>query len=98
MEIITLAGYTEHEKIEIAKQHLVSKQLKNHGLKDKEIVLKEEAILRIIRNFTREAGVRNLEREIAKIARKVVTKIVKKETTSVTVSSDIGVCKFESAF
>ena len=99
MEIITLAGYTEHEKIEIAKQHLVSKQLKNHGLKDKEIVLKEEAILRIIRNFTREAGVRNLEREIAKIARKVVTKIVKKETTSVTVSSDnleshLGVAKF----
>ena len=99
MEIITLAGYTEHEKIEIAKQHLVSKQLKNHGLKDREIVLKEEAILRIIRNFTREAGVRNLEREIAKIARKVVTKIVKKETTSVTVSSDnleshLGVAKF----
>ena len=99
MEIITLAGYTEHEKIEIAKQHLVSKQLKNHGLKDKEIVLKEEAILRIIRNFTREAGVRNLEREIAKIARKVVTKIVKKETTSVTVSannleSHLGVAKF----
>ena len=99
MEIITLAGYTEHEKIEIAKQHLVSKQLKNHGLKDKEIVLKEEAILRIIRNFTREAGVRNLEREIAKIARKVVTKIVKKETTSVTVSADnleshLGVAKF----
>lgn len=99
MEIITLAGYTEHEKIEIAKHHLISKQLKNHGLKDKEIDLKEEAILRIIRNFTREAGVRNLEREIAKIARKVVTKIVKKESTSVTVSSDnleshLGVAKF----
>ena len=99
MEIITLAGYTEHEKIEIAKHHLISKQLKNHGLKDKEIYLKEEAILRIIRNFTREAGVRNLEREIAKIARKVVTKIVKKESTSVTVSSDnleshLGVAKF----
>ena len=99
MEIITLAGYTEHEKIEIAKHHLISKQLKNHGLKDKEIDLKEEAILRIIRNFTREAGVRNLEREIAKIARKVVTKIVKKESTSVTVSSDnlesyLGVTKF----
>ena len=99
MEIITLAGYTEHEKIEIAKHHLISKQLRNHGLKDKEIDLKEEAILRIIRNFTREAGVRNLEREIAKIARKVVTKIVKKESTSVTVSSDnleshLGVAKF----
>ena len=86
MEIISLSGYTEHEKLEIAIQHLVSKQLKNHGLKKNEIEITECAITEIIRTYTREAGVRNLEREIAKIARKVVTQIVKKELNSVTVS------------
>ena len=86
MEIISLSGYTEHEKLEIAIQHLVYKQLKNHGLKKNEIEITECAITEIIRTYTREAGVRNLEREIAKIARKVVTQIVKKELNSVTVS------------
>jgi len=86
MEIISLSGYTEHEKLEIAIQHLVSKQLKNHGLKKNEIEITDSAITEIIRTYTREAGVRNLEREIAKIARKVVTQIVKKELNSVTVS------------
>ena len=86
MEIISLSGYTEHEKLEIAIQHLVYKQLKNHGLKKNEIEITDSAITEIIRTYTREAGVRNLEREIAKIARKVVTQIVKKELNSVTVS------------
>ena len=99
MEIISLSGYTEHEKLEIAIQHLVSKQLKNHGLKKKEIEITESAITEIIRTYTREAGVRNLEREIAKIARKVVTQIVKKELNSVIVSDNnianyLGVKKY----
>ncbi|GAA6157856.1 endopeptidase La [Ruegeria sp. HU-ET01832] len=99
MEIIPLAGYTEEEKSEIAKQHLISKQVKNHGLKAKEFELTDDALQSIIRTYTREAGVRNLEREIAKVARKSLTKIVKKEAESVTVTPDnlddfLGVPKF----
>ena len=99
MEIITLAGYTEDEKSEIAKRHLISKQLKNHGLKKGELELKDEALLSIIRLYTREAGVRNLEREIAKIGRKAVTQIVKKMAKEVKVSQSnlhefLGVEKF----
>ena len=78
MEIIPLAGYTEDEKREIAKQHLIDKQIKNHGLKPKEFELTDAALTDMIRYYTREAGVRNLEREIAKLARKAVTKIVRK--------------------
>jgi ATP-dependent Lon protease len=99
MEIIPLSGYTEDEKREIAKQHLIAKQVKNHGLKAKEFELTDEAVTEIIRTYTREAGVRNLEREIAKVARKSLTKIVKKETEAVTVTTDnlddfLGVKKF----
>ena len=99
MEIIPLAGYTEDEKREIAIQHLVPKQVKNHGLKAKEFELTDTALTEIIRTYTREAGVRNLEREIAKVARKALTKIVKKEVDSVTVTPDnlddfLGVPKF----
>ncbi len=99
MEIIPLAGYTEEEKSEIAKQHLIGKQVKNHGLKTKEFDLTDEALQKIIRIYTREAGVRNLEREIAKVARKSLTKIIKKEAESVTVTPDnldefLGVPKF----
>ena len=99
MEIIPLAGYTEDEKSEIAIQHLVPKQVKNHGLKAKEFELTDAALTEIIRTYTREAGVRNLEREIAKVARKALTKIVKKEVDSVTVTPDnlddfLGVPKF----
>ncbi|MDG1472230.1 MAG: endopeptidase La [Ascidiaceihabitans sp.] len=99
MEIIPLAGYTEDEKREIAKQHLVAKQVKNHGLKKGEFELQEDALTSIIRHYTREAGVRNLEREIAKTARKSLTKIIKKEAESVTVSADnldefLGVPKY----
>jgi len=99
MEIIPLAGYTEDEKREIAKQHLIDKQMKNHGLKPKEFELTDEALSETIRTYTREAGVRNLEREIAKIARKAVTLLVKKETEKVVVTPDnledfLGVKKF----
>ena len=88
MEIIPLAGYTEDEKREIAKQHLVSKQVKNHGLKKGEFELTDEALTDIIRHYTREAGVRNLEREIAKCARKAVTQIIKKEVEKVVVTPE----------
>jgi ATP-dependent Lon protease len=87
MEIIPLSGYTEDEKSEIAKQHLIGKQIKNHGLKKGEFELTDEALKEMIRVYTREAGVRNLEREIAKVARKAVTKIVKKEETSIVVNA-----------
>ena len=88
MEIITLAGYTEDEKREIAKQHLVDKQTANHGLKKAEFKITDEALTEMIRTYTREAGVRNLEREIAKLARKAVTEIVKKKTKAVEVTPE----------
>ncbi|WP_170455120.1 endopeptidase La [Ruegeria arenilitoris] len=99
MEIIPLAGYTEDEKREIAKQHLISKQVENHGLKAKEFELTDEALTAIIRTYTREAGVRNLEREIAKVARKSLTRIIKNETDRVVVTAEnlhefLGVPKF----
>jgi ATP-dependent Lon protease len=88
MEIIPLAGYTEDEKREIAKGHLISKQVANHALKKGEFKITDEALLEMIRTYTREAGVRNLEREIAKLARKAVTEIVKGKTKTVTVTPD----------
>ncbi|GFE65843.1 endopeptidase La [Litoreibacter roseus] len=99
MEIIPLAGYTEDEKSEIAKQHLIAKQIKNHGLRKGEFELTDEALLEMIRTYTREAGVRNLEREIAKLARKAVTKIVRKAEEKVIITPDnlddfLGVKKF----
>jgi ATP-dependent Lon protease len=100
MEIITLAGYTELEKTEIAKLHLIEKQIKGHGLKAGEFILQDDALLDIVRYYTREAGVRNLEREIAKLCRKAVTEIVMKRSESVTVSSKniadyLGVRRFK---
>lgn len=76
MEVIRLSGYTEDEKVNIATRYLVTKQIKNNGLKDDEISIDETAVRDIIRYYTREAGVRNLEREIAKICRKVVKEIL----------------------
>ncbi|MEJ2399421.1 MAG: endopeptidase La, partial [Gammaproteobacteria bacterium] len=76
MEVIRLSGYTEDEKVNIAQRYLLDKQIKNNGLKDEEIDVTEDAIRDIIRYYTREAGVRNLEREIAKICRKVVKNIL----------------------
>ena len=100
MEIISLSGYTEDEKVEIAKRHLLEKQMKGHGLKKGEFELKDEALTDIVRYYTREAGVRNLEREIAKICRKAVTEIVKGGETPVVVGSEkladmLGVRRFK---
>ncbi len=86
MEIIRIAGYTEDEKLEIAKRHLIPKAVKNHGLKKGELSISDAALLTIIRRYTREAGVRSLEREIAKIARKAVKELVTTEKTKISVS------------
>ncbi len=99
MEIIRIPGYTEEEKIEIAERYLVPKQVKDHGLKEGEIEIKTEAIRDIIRYYTREAGVRSLERELAKLARKTVTEIVTGEKKSLVITSKniedyLGVKKF----
>jgi ATP-dependent Lon protease len=99
MEIIPLAGYTEDEKREIAKGHLIAKQIANHGLKKGEFQITDEALTEVIRTYTREAGVRNLEREIAKLARKAVTEIVKNKGRKVEITADklesyLGVKRF----
>ena len=91
MEIIRIAGYTEDEKIEIAKAHLLPQAVEEHGLRSGEFELDESAIRKIIRNYTREAGVRNLKREIASLARKATTKIVKGEAETVAIDeANIG--------
>ncbi|ELB2882465.1 endopeptidase La [Vibrio alginolyticus] len=101
MEVIRLSGYTEDEKLNIAKRHLVDKQVKRNGLKADEIVIEDSAIIGIIRYYTREAGVRNLEREISKICRKAVKNILlDKDIKSVTVTMDnlkeyLGVQRFD---
>jgi ATP-dependent Lon protease len=88
MEVIRLSGYTENEKVNIALKHLVPKQLQIHGLKKSEITFTENALFDIVRYYTREAGVRNLEREISKISRKVVKTIMKKSRqTKIIISS-----------
>ncbi|SFO93357.1 endopeptidase La [Ralstonia sp. NFACC01] len=102
MEVIRLSGYTEDEKVNIARRYLLPKQIKNNGLKEGEIEVTEAALRDIIRYYTREAGVRSLEREVSKICRKVVKQLLlKKETgTSVKVDSDnldkfLGVRRFD---
>lgn len=88
MEIISLAGYTEDEKQEIARRHLLPKQQKEHGLRKGEFSLSDDALKEIVRRYTREAGVRNLERELAKLCRKVLTDIVRGVAKSVDVTTD----------
>jgi ATP-dependent Lon protease len=87
MEIISIAGYTEYEKMEITKNHLIPKQLKEHGLKKAQVQFKEEAILDLIRYYTREAGVRTLERTVATVCRKAAKIIVSGEKKKVTITS-----------
>jgi ATP-dependent Lon protease len=87
MEIIRLAGYTEDEKVEIAKRHLMPKVTRDHALQPKEFSVGEDAIRGIIQTYTREAGVRNLERELMKLARKVVTEILRTKKKSVKISA-----------
>jgi ATP-dependent Lon protease len=99
MEIIRLAGYTEDEKIEIAKRHLIPNQRQNHGLELEEWEIHDEALKTLIRRYTREAGVRSLEREIAKLARKAVKEILLGTTKSVRATPEnlehyLGVPKF----
>ncbi len=86
MEIIRIPGYTEDEKVEIAKRHLIAKQSEAHGLKPDEWHISEEALRDLIRTYTREAGVRNLERELANLARKAVREIVTKKAKKVAIT------------
>lgn len=101
MEVIRLSGYTEDEKLNIAMRHLLQKQIERNGLKKGELIVEESAILDIIRYYTREAGVRNLEREISKICRKAVKNLlVNPKVKSLTVNADnlhdyLGVRRFE---
>ena len=101
MEVIRLSGYTEDEKLNIAMQHLLQKQIERNGLKKGELTIEENAILDIIRYYTREAGVRGLEREISKISRKAVKNLlINPKVKSITVNSDnlhdyLGVKRFE---
>ncbi|MGX3066123.1 endopeptidase La [Ursidibacter arcticus] len=101
MEVIRLSGYTEDEKMHIAKEHLIAKQKENNGIKVNELTIEDSAILGIIRYYTREAGVRNLEREIAKICRKAVKALViDKKLKSITINQDnlkdyLGVQRFD---
>ena len=100
MEVIRLAGYTEDEKISIANKYLLPKQIKDNGVKDKEMNLSGDIIKEIIRSYTKESGVRNLEREISKVARKVVKKVVSGEENEVNVNLKnlpdyLGIKKFK---
>ncbi|MBJ8122279.1 endopeptidase La [Brucella abortus] len=99
MEIIRIAGYTEDEKLEIAKRHLLPKAIKDHALQPKEFSVTEDALRNVIRHYTREAGVRSLEREVMTLARKAVTEILKTKKKSVKItdknlSDYLGVEKF----
>ncbi|MBW8002011.1 MAG: endopeptidase La [Planctomycetes bacterium] len=101
MEIIELPGYTETEKLKIAKKYLVPRQLKEHGLKNTQLTIKDPAILTVIEGYTREAGVRNLERNIAAICRNIATKIAKSERRRATIAKKhlydiLGPVQFES--
>jgi len=86
MEIIRLSGYTEDEKVQIAKRHLISKQLKSHGLKKTEWSISDDALRDLVRLYTREAGVRNLERELANLARKAVKELATKNRESIRIT------------
>ena len=101
MEIIHLSGYTEDEKFNIAIKYLVPKALKDNGLKAEEVTLEDDALLEVIRRYTREAGVRHLQREISKIFRKVVKEILQSKTVkTVVITKDnledyLGVYRFQ---
>ena len=100
MEVIRLAGYTEDEKISIANKYLLPKQIKDNGVKDKEMKLDDDIIKEVIRGYTKESGVRNLEREISKLARKVVKKVVAGEEKEVSINNKnlsdfLGIAKFK---
>jgi ATP-dependent Lon protease len=89
MEVIELAGYTEREKLAIAKDHLVARQVTNHGLSPETITFEDAALTAVIRGYTREAGVRNLEREIGSICRKIARRHAEGDVTPVTITADM---------
>ena len=100
MEIIRLAGYTEDEKLEIAKKYLLPKQIKDNGLKKEELIIQDKQILELIRGYTKESGVRSLERELSKLARKSVKEIVTNKSKKVEINDKnldeyLGVKKFK---
>jgi ATP-dependent Lon protease len=88
MEVLELAGYTEEEKLQIAREHLVAKQVKNHGLTPEQLTFTDEAIAAVIRGYTREAGVRNLERELGALCRKVARRRAEGDETAVTLTRE----------
>ncbi len=101
MEIIRIAGYTENEKVEIARKHLIPHAIAKHGLKDGEWAISDEALLLLIRRYTREAGVRNLERELSSLIRKAVKELTLHNKQSITVEANtvadyLGVPKLRS--
>jgi ATP-dependent Lon protease len=101
MEIIRIAGYTEDEKVEIARKHLIPHAIAKHGLKDGEWSINDEALLLLIRRYTREPGVRNLERELSSLIRKAVKELTLHNKQSITVEANtvadyLGVPKFRS--
>jgi ATP-dependent Lon protease len=103
LEVIRLPGYTEREKVEIAKRHLISKQVESHGLEPKNIAFADDALEEVIRRYTREAGVRNMEREISSIFRKVARKVVLEgKDFHVTITPDnlaahLGIARYRSS-
>ena len=103
MEVLRLQGYTEQEKLEIARQYLVKKQREQTGLSEKNVIFADDAILEIIRYYTREAGVRNLEREIGNVCRKVARKVVKsgakhkEELTAANIHDFLGVARYRDS-
>src|SRR3989442_10108280 len=99
MEIIRIAGYTEHEKVEIARKYLIPHAITKHGIDSKEWAIDDETLLLVIRRYTREAGVRNLERELSTLIRKAVKELLLSEQKSVKASADnladyLGVPKY----
>jgi ATP-dependent Lon protease len=103
MEVLRLPGYTEPEKIEIAQRHLIAKQIKSHGLKETNVTFSEDALQELIRRYTREAGVRNMEREISSICRKVARKVViegkehKAEITAANLDDFLGIPRYRKS-
>ncbi len=103
MEVLRLPGYTEREKVEIAKRHLVPKQIASHGLQEKNITFTDQALEEVIRRYTREAGVRNMERELSSILRKVARKVVmegkdyKAEVTEAEVNAYLGIPRYRKS-
>src|SRR6185503_15273758 len=89
MEVLELPGYTEEEKLAIAREHLVDKQVKNHGLTDEQLVITDASLSAVIRGYTREAGVRNLEREIGALCRKAARRRAEGNDAPLTITPDV---------